>query len=68
MLATEVDSAVTNELIPDPLSPGPGAPGKYYLRQSSTYERTFLEVQVSREVPGHHWSKKYELGFIGVSK
>lgn len=36
MLVTDVDPAMTHELIPDPLSPCPEALGQYYLRQSSS--------------------------------
>lgn len=65
MLVIDVDPAVTHEQV---LSSGPGIPGKYYLRQSPTYKRALMEVQVSREVPEHRWNKKYELRGIGVCK
>ena len=42
-----------------PLGYSPAVPRKYYLRQSPTDEKAFVEVQVSRrEVPAHQWSKK----------
>lgn len=58
MLVTDMDPAVTQEQV---FSPNSGVPGKCYLRQSPTYKRALMEVQISREVPEHHWNKNMNL-------
>ena len=45
-LILAADLTVAHELAPAALIHGMGAPGKHYLRQSSTDKRPFVEVQV----------------------
>lgn len=58
--ALAMDPVVAFEPALAPLGHGLGVPGKDCLTQAPTDKRGFVAVQVSRrEVPVHHWSKKY---------